>query len=94
VPGGPGSCINIPHKQVGPVNPPGTGFLFIRLSRLAELRWSYSNPPPHGWNLSIEVEFEVNLRPMVNRPISLGVSGAHDQTFVFAEHCQLNISQV
>jgi hypothetical protein len=28
--------------------PPGTGFPFCRLLRLAGLRWRYSNPPPHG----------------------------------------------
>jgi hypothetical protein len=27
--------------------PPGTGFPFRRFLRLAELRWRYSNPPPH-----------------------------------------------
>jgi hypothetical protein len=37
-----------PQVQGGPVVPPDTGFPFRRLLRLAELRWSYSNPPPHG----------------------------------------------
>jgi hypothetical protein len=36
----------IPQKQGGPVTPPGTGFPFRHLLRLAGLRWRYSNPPP------------------------------------------------
>jgi hypothetical protein len=47
-PGEPGSRIYIPQEQGGPVIPPGTGFPFRRLLRLAGLRWRYSNPPPHG----------------------------------------------
>jgi hypothetical protein len=47
-PGGPGSRIYIPQEQSGPVIPPGTGFPFRRLLRLARLRWRYSNPPPGG----------------------------------------------
>jgi hypothetical protein len=47
-PGGPGSRIYIPQGQGGPVIPPGTGFPFRRLLRLAGLRWRYCNPPPHG----------------------------------------------
>jgi hypothetical protein len=30
------------------VIPPGTGFPFHSLLRLAGLQWMYSNPPPHG----------------------------------------------
>jgi hypothetical protein len=44
-PGGPGPRIHIPQEQGGPVIPPGTGFPFRRLLRLAGLRWRYSNPP-------------------------------------------------
>jgi hypothetical protein len=40
--------IYIPQEQGGPVIPPGTGFPFCRLLRLAGLRWRYSNQPPHG----------------------------------------------
>jgi hypothetical protein len=36
-----------PPGTGGPVIPPGTGFLFRRLLRLAGLRWRYSTPPPH-----------------------------------------------
>jgi hypothetical protein len=39
-PGGPGSRIYIPQERGGPVIPPGTGFLFRRLQRLAGLWWS------------------------------------------------------
>jgi hypothetical protein len=38
----------IPQEQGGPVTPPGTGFPYRRLLRLAGLRWRYSSPPPHG----------------------------------------------
>jgi hypothetical protein len=47
-PGGPGPCIYILQEQGSLVIPPGTGFPFRRLLRLAGLRWRYSNPPPHG----------------------------------------------
>jgi hypothetical protein len=40
--------IHILQEQGGPVIPPGTGFPFCRLLRLAGLRWSYCNPPPYG----------------------------------------------
>jgi hypothetical protein len=46
-PGGPGPRIYIPQEQDGPVVPPGTGFHFCRLLRLAGLRWRYWTPPPH-----------------------------------------------
>jgi hypothetical protein len=47
-PGGPGPRIYIPQEQGGPDIPPGTGFPFRRLLRLAELLWRYFIPPPHG----------------------------------------------
>jgi hypothetical protein len=46
-PGGPGPCIYIPQDQGGPIIPPGAGFLFLRLLRLAGIRWRYLTPPPH-----------------------------------------------
>jgi hypothetical protein len=46
--GGPGFCSYVPRLEDGPVIAPGTGFPFRRLLRLAELRWRYSNRPPHG----------------------------------------------
>jgi hypothetical protein len=49
-PGGPGPRIYIPQEEGGPVIPPGTGFPFRRLLRLAGLLWRYSNPPPRGHN--------------------------------------------
>jgi hypothetical protein len=45
-PGGPGPRIYIHQQQGGLVIPPGTGFPFRRLLRVAGLRWRYSNPPP------------------------------------------------
>jgi hypothetical protein len=46
--GGPGPRIYIPKEQGGPVIPPGTGFPFRRLLRLAGLRWRYLTPSPYG----------------------------------------------
>jgi hypothetical protein len=40
-PGGPGACIYFSQEQDLSVIPPGTGFPFRRLLRLAELRWGY-----------------------------------------------------
>jgi hypothetical protein len=51
-PGGPGHRLYFLQKQGGPVIPPGTGFLFRRLLRLAGLRWRYSTPPQHAITLS------------------------------------------
>jgi hypothetical protein len=39
-----------------PVTPPGIGFPFCRLLRLAGWRWRYSNPPPHGEHPIYNVE--------------------------------------
>jgi hypothetical protein len=50
-PAGPGPRIYIPQEQGCPVTSPGTGFPFRRLLRLAELRWRYSTPPPHGMGI-------------------------------------------
>jgi hypothetical protein len=47
-PGGPGLRIYILQKQGNPDIPPGTGFSFRSLLRLAGLRWRYSIPSPHG----------------------------------------------
>jgi hypothetical protein len=67
-PGGPGSCIYIPQEQGSPIMPPGTGFPFRRLLRLAGLRWRYSNPSPHGNQMgSSQVKVKVMLRPTVSR---------------------------
>jgi hypothetical protein len=51
-PGGPDPRVYILQEQDGPVIPPGTGFPFLLLLRLRGLRWTYSNPPPHGVELS------------------------------------------
>jgi hypothetical protein len=42
-PVGPGRRVYVPQEQGGPVIPPGTGFLFRRLLRLAGLWWRYSS---------------------------------------------------
>jgi hypothetical protein len=52
-PEGPGPHIYIPQEHGGPDIPPGTGFPFRRLLRLAGLRWRYSIPPPHGCNIRL-----------------------------------------
>jgi hypothetical protein len=43
--GGQGPCIYIPQQQGGPVIPRGAGFPFLRLLRLAGLRWSIRTRP-------------------------------------------------
>jgi hypothetical protein len=40
--------IYIPQEEGGPVILRDTWFPFLRLLRLAGLRWKYSNPPPRG----------------------------------------------
>jgi hypothetical protein len=54
-PGDPGPRLYIPQEQGGPVIPPDTGFPFRRLLRLAEPRWRYSNPTPHGKRIKIYI---------------------------------------
>jgi hypothetical protein len=68
-PGGPGPCIYIRQQQGGPVIPPGTGFPFCRLLRLAGLRRRYSNPPRHRSASKVQVI----LLPKVSRTDCLGV---------------------
>jgi hypothetical protein len=55
--GGPGTRIFIHQEQGGPVTPPGTGFPFRRLLRLAGLRWRHSKPPPHGYRVIYRFSF-------------------------------------
>jgi hypothetical protein len=45
-PGGPGLRLYIHQEQGSRVIPPGAGFPFRRLPRLAGLRWRYSYAPP------------------------------------------------
>jgi hypothetical protein len=63
-PGGPGPRIYIIQEQGGPVIPPGTGFHFRCLLRLAGLRWRYSNPPPHGVLLSVLASVVLLITPL------------------------------
>jgi hypothetical protein len=64
-----GPRINIMQEYADSVTPQGTGPLFRDLSRLARLRWRYSNPPPR----SGDSKLEFFLRPTVSRPVSLGI---------------------
>jgi hypothetical protein len=54
-----------PQEQGGPVIPPGTGFPFCHLLRLAGLQWRYWNPSPHRrWNSANgETKFEHCNKP-------------------------------
>jgi hypothetical protein len=58
-PGGPGPRSYIRQEQGGPVIHPDAGFPLRRLLRLAGLRWTYSNSPPHGIDDSHEFEFDL-----------------------------------
>jgi hypothetical protein len=53
-PGGPGLRIYIPQKQGGPVIPPGTGFPFRRLLRIAGLLWKTKSELLYDWTRSTE----------------------------------------
>jgi hypothetical protein len=61
-PGVPGPRIISNQEQGGPVIPPGTGFSFRRLLRLAGLRRRYSNPPPHGADKLTQVQLYCDRR--------------------------------
>jgi hypothetical protein len=65
-PGEPGPRIYIPQEQGGPFIPPGTGFPFRRLLRLACLRWRYSTRPPHT-NSHSNVGFQVSALVLTSR---------------------------
>jgi hypothetical protein len=75
--GGSGSRISIPRKQGGTIVPPGTRLLLRPILRLAGLRWSYSNSPPHGIN---EVKDYKSSQVILDRRSagqSVMVSGTH-----------------
>jgi hypothetical protein len=61
-PGAPGPRIYIPQEQGGPVIPPGTGFPFRRLLRLAGIRWRYSYPRPRWGRTNCLFSCQYNLR--------------------------------
>jgi hypothetical protein len=82
-PGGPGPRIYIP--QGGPVIPPGTGFPFRRLLRLAGLRWRHSTPLPHGINPELFAPI-VKITPR-HGPHRKHLSSITACVFVSAETC-------
>jgi hypothetical protein len=57
--------IFIPQEQGVPVIPPGTGFPFSRLLRLAGLRWRYSNPGIHRLNWAVLLHCCMTLYQLV-----------------------------
>jgi hypothetical protein len=65
-PGGPCPRIYITQVHGDPVIPPGTGFFFRCLLRLAGLRWRYSNPPPHGVKLGLSLTL-MSVSPSWNK---------------------------
>jgi hypothetical protein len=58
-PGGPGLRIYISQEQGGPVIPPGTGFPFCCLLRLAGQWQRCSIPPPHGRSSQSQIQSHV-----------------------------------
>jgi hypothetical protein len=79
--GRPGPRIYRPQEQGDQVIHPRTGFLFHRLIRLSEQRWSYSNPPP--WHVVI-VRVRVTLRLAVYRQsVRLGANPLRATTSIF-----------
>jgi hypothetical protein len=67
-PGGAGPRIYVPQWQGDPAIPPGTGFPFRRLVRLARLRWRYSKPPPR-WdeNRTLRTKWYATTRETVRK---------------------------
>jgi hypothetical protein len=59
-----------PKEQGDPVIPPGTGFPFRRLLRLAGLRWRYSNPSPRGVLLTVPF-YNLSARTARKTPLSI-----------------------
>jgi hypothetical protein len=70
-PGGPGPRIYIPQEKGGRVIPPGSGFCFLRLLRLAGLEWKYSNPPKSKSKskLLYDCRFTANRFVMASNPL-------------------------
>jgi hypothetical protein len=88
-PGGPGPLVYISQEEGGPVIPPGTGFPFRRLLRLAGLRWRYSTPPPH--RISSQIKVWAWVLYYDRRPAGLGIkhpSGTYDQIFITVKQLQ------
>jgi hypothetical protein len=66
-PGGPGPCIYVHQEHGGPVIPPGTGVPFLRLLRLAGLRWKYSLPPSRGIKILISTKQYIKILSVPHR---------------------------
>jgi hypothetical protein len=82
--GGPDSRIYIPQEQSDPVIPPGTGFPFRRLLRLAGLRWRYSNPPPHRRvKIKSQPYFTTGCLPPISSSWRRAPSDSRLETFSF-----------
>jgi hypothetical protein len=64
------------------------GSLNFLTHKLSDSKCHTPSPKPFGLNLGTEVEVEVNLRPIVSRPVCPGVrrpSGTRDQFFFLLE---------
>jgi hypothetical protein len=77
LPGWPCPRIYITQEQGGPDIPPGTGFPFRRLLRLARLRWRYSTPTSWGglktefFYKYVKMQFvpqRIQITPALQRP--------------------------
>jgi hypothetical protein len=88
-PGRPGPRIYITQEQGGPVIPPGIGFPFLRLLRLAGLRWRYSTPPPHGVSLLCQLVTPVFKTIPRHGPCRKNSSSVVACVFVSAGTCLL-----
>jgi hypothetical protein len=79
-PGGPGPRIYILTEQGGPITPSGAGFPFRHLLRLAELRWRYSTPLPHGTEEYVRVTL---LLAVYSQSVRLGDNPLRPTTRIF-----------
>jgi hypothetical protein len=73
-PGGPGPRIYIPKEQGSPVIPPGTGFPFRRLLRLAGIRWRYPNWPQLACSPCYTTSGQINRKHLFLKILSLLLS--------------------
>jgi hypothetical protein len=69
---------SISQEQGAPIIPPGTGFSFHRLKRLAELRWRYSTPLPHSCLILAEQSRAVAYCRQPSSTVTLGIGPPWD----------------